>query len=43
MLTAKYVYDGWAAQVHTFRFTVYHVLHVVNFIASITIGFIDSL
>ena len=43
MLTAKYVYDGWAAQVHTFRFTVYHVLHAVNFVASITINFMDSL
>ena len=40
MLTAKYVYDGWAAQVHMFRFTVYHELHAVDFIASI--NFMDS-
>ena len=35
MLTAKYVYDGWAAQVRTFRFTVYYVSYAVDFIASI--------
>ena len=42
MLKAKYVYDGWAAQVHTFRFTVYHVLDAVNFVANITINFMGS-